>query len=104
MIADASGDGGAVGRFEIGNAKGDFFVQGQDFEAAGRGDGEGAVEEVEGVCFRGNVEVVEVAEEFGLTEFFAHAESCAGGGHGFLVDWFEDFEGRTYSFAFLVED
>ena len=85
---DARGDGADVWGFRVGDGEGQLFVEGEDFDAARRGDGEGGVEEVEGVGVGRDVEVVEVAEEFGRA---AAGEGCREAGAtfgGFLVDWF----------------
>ena len=50
---------------EVGDGEGEFLVKGEDLEALGRGDGEGAVEEVDGVGVAPDVELVEFAEEGG---------------------------------------
>ena len=64
-LLDPGGDGADVRGLGVGDGEGELFVEGEDFDAAGGGDGERGVEEVECVSVGGNVEVVEVAEELG---------------------------------------
>lgn len=64
-LFDAGGDGIDVRGFGVGDGEGKFFIEGEDFDAAGGGNGEGRVEEVERVGVGGDVEVVKVTEELG---------------------------------------
>lgn len=108
LVAQAERDGGAVGGLEVGDRERDLLVEGEDLDAARGGDGDGGVEEVDGVRVGGDVEVVEVAEEVGgaLAQAEEAGRARGGGGVGvaFVVDGLEHFEGRGDAFAFLVED
>ena len=116
--------GGAAG-VEVGDGEGEFLVEGEDLEALGGGDGEGAVEEVDSVGVAPDVEVVKFAEESGgaparrgpggldhAAETGAHRGVVVVGGGGvggvgraaLAVDGLEDFEDGGDPFAFLVED
>ena len=64
-LVDPGGDGADGRGLGVGDGKGELLVEREDFDAAGGGDGERGVEEVECVSVGGNVEVVEVAEELG---------------------------------------
>lgn len=57
------GGGGGGGGVEVGDGEGEFLVEGEDLETLGGGDGERAVEEVDGVGVAPDVELVEFAEE-----------------------------------------
>ena len=63
------------------------------------------MEEIDSVGVSGDVEVVEVAEEFdgALFQAEAVAHGVRGGG-GFLVDGLQDFEDGGDAFALFVED
>lgn len=112
---------------EVGDREGKFLVEGQDFETLGGGDGEGGVEQVDGVGVAPDVELVEFAEEGGgaparggpgglhhAAETGAHGGvvvvvAVVGGVGGvgrasLAVNGLEDFEDGGYAFAFLVED
>lgn len=109
LVAQAQRDRGAVRGLEVRDRERDLLVERQDLDAAGGGDGDGGVEEVDGVRVGGDVEVVEVAEE--VRGALAHAAEEArrargGGGMGvaFVVDRLQDFEGRGDAFALFVED
>lgn len=82
-------------------ALGHFAFKRQDLKASRGTNGEGAGEEVDSCTFRGDVELVEFAEEFGGAAFEV---ACALAFRGLLVNWLEDFEGRGEVVAFLVED
>lgn len=98
-VFDAVGDGAEIGLClgvglfgaEIGNGPGLFLVDGEDFNAAVGGDGEGRVEHVDIVAFGGDVEFVVFAEEFGLGA--ARVEEAVFVAGRFLEDGFQDLEG-----------
>ncbi len=110
LVAQAQRNGGAVGGLEVRDRERDLLVECQDLDAAGGGDGDAGVEEVDGVRVGGDVEVVEVAKE--LRGALAHAAEeearRARGADGvvvaLVVDGLEDFEGRGDAFALFVED
>ena len=102
LITDALGDGSAVRRFEVGDAKGNFFVEGHDLDTPRRGNSEAGVEKVDGVAFAGDVEIVKVPEK--LRRALAEAEAAARRACGFLIHRFENLESRREAFALLVED
>lgn len=100
LVFDVRGDVLDVLGAELGHGPGLLLVEGEDFEAAGGGDGEGRVEEVDACAFGRDVEVVVFAEELGG----AALEDAALFLAGFLVDGFEDFEDGGEVLALLVED
>lgn len=107
LIPQPQRDARAVRRLEVRDAERDLLIQRHDLHAPRRRDRDARVEEIDGVRFGGDVEVVEVAEEFGRA--LAHAEqaaphAAAAALAALLVHRFQHFEGRADTFAFLVED
>lgn len=62
---DACGDGADVRGFGVGDGERELLVEGEDFDAAGSGDGEGGVEQIECIGIGRDVEIVKVAEKLG---------------------------------------
>jgi len=83
-----------VGGFGVGDGEGQFFVEGENFDAAGSGYGKGGMEEIEGVGVGGDVKVIEVAEEFSRAAAGEGGSEARALFSAFLIDWFEYLTGE----------
>lgn len=107
LIPQSQRNARAVRRLEVRDTERDLLIQRHDLHAPRRRDRDTRVEKIDSVRLRGDVEVVEIAEELGRA--LAHTEqatahAAAAALAALLVDRFQHFEGRADAFAFLVED